>query len=60
MALASNALPFGLRDVKLFPLDAATGVRTGPGVDLPASRERRDQRGHGIGWRQHRHRVGAP
>lgn len=31
-----NTLPFGLRDVKLYPLDA-TGTR-GTGVDLPVSR----------------------
>lgn len=35
MALG-NALPFGLRDVRLYPLDAA-GAR-GTGVDLPVSR----------------------
>jgi len=32
-----NTLPFGLRDVKLFAVDA-TGTRTGAGVDLPVSR----------------------
>lgn len=32
-----SSLPFGLRDVKVFNLDAL-GVRDGPGVDLPASR----------------------
>lgn len=32
-----HALPFGLRDVKLWALDAA-GARTGSGVDLPVSR----------------------
>lgn len=37
MALTSTPLPFGLRDVKIFPCDQI-GVRTGPGVDLPASR----------------------
>lgn len=37
MALTNVPLPFGLRDVKLFPCDSV-GVRTGPGVDLPASR----------------------
>lgn len=37
MALATNALPYGLRDVKLYPLDATTGLAT-TGVDLPASR----------------------
>lgn len=36
MALATNALPYGLRDVKLRPIDAAGVV--GAGVDLPASR----------------------
>lgn len=35
MALA-NTLPFGLRDVKLYAVDA-TGVRTGTAVDLPVS-----------------------
>lgn len=33
-----NSLPFGLRDVKIFPTNVSTGVRNGPGVDLPASR----------------------
>jgi hypothetical protein len=37
MAIATNALPFGLRDVKLFPLDAL-GETPGTAVDLPASR----------------------
>lgn len=37
MALASSALPFGLRDVKLRPIDPATGT-LGTAVDLPASR----------------------
>ncbi|MGX9924105.1 hypothetical protein ACWIG4_30125 [Streptomyces sp. NPDC002248] len=37
MALGLS-LPFGLRDVKLFPVDQATGIRTGEGVDLPSSR----------------------
>lgn len=32
-----NTLPFGLRDVKLYAVDA-NGVRTGTGVDLPVSR----------------------
>jgi hypothetical protein len=32
-----NTLPFGLRDVKLYAVDA-TGVRTGSGIDLPVSR----------------------
>lgn len=32
-----NTLPFGLRDVKIFGLDAA-GARVVPGEDLPASR----------------------
>lgn len=32
-----HALPFGLRDVKLWALDS-TGNRTGSGVDLPVSR----------------------
>jgi hypothetical protein len=36
MALGSS-LPFGLRDVTLWALDA-TGARITPGVDLPASR----------------------
>jgi hypothetical protein len=36
MALGSS-LPFGLRDVVLFALDAS-GARVSPGVDLPASR----------------------
>jgi len=36
MALG-NSLPFGLRDVKIFSLDAS-GDRVVPGVDLPASR----------------------
>lgn len=36
MALPT-ALPFGLRDVKLWALDA-TGTRSGSGVDLPVSR----------------------
>jgi len=35
--VAINALPFGLRDVKLFPLDAL-GETPGAAVDLPASR----------------------
>lgn len=34
-----NSLPFGLRDVKLFPVDSATGARVvASGVDLPSSR----------------------
>lgn len=33
----ANSLPFGLRDVKLFALDAS-GNRVTPGVDLPVSR----------------------
>jgi hypothetical protein len=37
MALATNALPFGLRDVKLYALDAV-GESPGAAVDLPASR----------------------
>lgn len=37
MALASKALPFGLRDVKLTPL-GADGATPGTAVDLPASR----------------------
>lgn len=37
MTLASSALPFGLRDVKLRPVDPATGT-LGTAVDLPASR----------------------
>lgn len=36
MALATNALPFGLRDVKVYPIDAAGTV--GAAVDLPGSR----------------------
>jgi len=36
MALASLTLPFGLRDVKLRPIDAAGAV--GASVDLPAGR----------------------
>lgn len=36
MALSENALPFGLRDVKIFPRNA-DGTR-GTGIDLPASR----------------------
>lgn len=36
MALASSALPYGLRDVKVRPIDDAGVV--GPSVDLPASR----------------------
>lgn len=36
MALG-NTLPFGLRDVKLYAVDAV-GVRSGAGVDLPVSR----------------------
>lgn len=32
-----NSLPFGLRDVKLWALDAS-GARTGAGVDLPVAR----------------------
>lgn len=36
MALAGYALPYGLRDVKLRPIDAAGVV--GASVDLPASR----------------------
>lgn len=36
MALPANALPFGLRDVKLTPIDAAGAY--GSIVDLPASR----------------------
>lgn len=37
MALG-NTLPFGLRDVKVYALNATTGVRVVPGQDLPASR----------------------
>lgn len=37
MALATNVLPYGLRDVKVYPLDPVTGLAT-TGVDLPASR----------------------
>lgn len=33
-----NSLPFGLRDVKIFPVSQSTGVRSGIGVDLPSSR----------------------
>jgi len=36
MALSAYALPFGLRDVKIYPIDSAGTV--GTGVDLPASR----------------------
>ena len=36
MALVDNVLPYGMRDVKLRPIDAAGVV--GVGVDLPASR----------------------
>lgn len=36
MALATNQLPYGMRDVKLRPIDAAGSV--GSSVDLPASR----------------------
>jgi hypothetical protein len=36
MALSSYALPFGLRDVKLFPMNQDGSY--GTGVDLPASR----------------------
>lgn len=36
MPVATNALPYGLRDVKLRPIDATGTV--GTGVDLPASR----------------------
>lgn len=36
MALATNALPYGLRDVKLTPMDAAEVL--GTAVDLPAAR----------------------
>lgn len=36
MALSAYALPFGLRDVKIYPIDAAGTV--GAGVDLPAGR----------------------
>jgi hypothetical protein len=36
MPLTNTPLPFGLRDVKLFPISAAGVV--GAGVDLPASR----------------------
>lgn len=35
MALATNTLPYGLRDVKVYPIDDAGVV--GAGVDLPAS-----------------------
>lgn len=35
MPLASNALPYGLRDIKLFPL---TGGTPGSAVDLPNAR----------------------
>lgn len=37
MPLTTHALPFGLRDVKLKPINDATGV-AGAGVDLPVSR----------------------
>lgn len=37
MALSNPALPFGLRDVKLRPIDPVTGV-VGTGIDLPAAR----------------------
>lgn len=37
MPLTGNTLPFGLRDVKLKPIDPTTGV-LGTAVDLPASR----------------------
>lgn len=33
-----NSLPFGLRDVKVFTINPATGARVTPGEDLPASR----------------------
>jgi hypothetical protein len=36
MALATNALPYGLRDVRLTPIDAAGTL--GTPVDLPAAR----------------------
>lgn len=36
MPVAANALPYGLRDVKLTPIDAAGAL--GTAVDLPASR----------------------
>lgn len=36
MALATNQLPYGLRDVKVRPIDSAGNV--GASVDLPASR----------------------
>lgn len=38
MALSGYALPFGLRQVKLVPLDAAGAEITADGVFLPASR----------------------
>jgi hypothetical protein len=38
MTLATNALPYGLRDVKLFPIDPDDGT-VGNGVDLPASQK---------------------
>lgn len=37
MALASYALPFGCRDVRLLPVNASDGT-VGTGVDLPAAR----------------------
>jgi hypothetical protein len=36
MALPSSALPFGLRDVKIFPIEADGTL--GTGIDLPAAR----------------------
>lgn len=39
MAFGDKALPYGLRDVKIYPVDPVTGKRTATsGVDLPASR----------------------
>jgi hypothetical protein len=36
MAIAENTLPYGLRDLKFFPLDQVTGVYSA-GVDLPVA-----------------------
>jgi hypothetical protein len=38
MAFGDKALPYGLRDVKVYAIDLVTGKRTGTGVDLPAGR----------------------
>lgn len=38
MALPAQTLPFGLRDVKIAPVDPVTGV-VGTKVDLPTSRK---------------------